>query len=333
MKTKKQLYVHVGMPKTATSFLQRFIFPQIKDVFYIDRSNIYYNDLFKNLALINDYCGEKEKVIDHFIKYVFSQKENKILISDEAWFGGVTGALFLNYSNHKNLVKYLRKINLNTKIIITIRKQADYIESLYKHSIRDGYHSSLNKFLNKKDDGFSNFKQFDISGPNIDVYNLDYLKYIQQYIKFFGKENVLIIPQEAIKNDFHDFERILMSFLGINQKLRYMDVKVNKGLSSEGLRITKFFNPLFRFPNRQGGILPNGRYLEIQNKKGDLNFFSTIMRKFDPYKMGKLYDKLIKSKKQILDYETYNSIYTFYKDKNKELNKSCDFDLKKYNYF
>lgn len=118
MTKNPEVFFHVGLERTATTFLQKRIFPYLKDIHHITRKE--YDDSEKIIAETNS---------------------NKYLISNEI-------------SNNK-LEDELNKISLRfpqAKIILVLRRQDKWIASQYKRAVKNGFPHKLNEFLDLEND-------------------------------------------------------------------------------------------------------------------------------------------------------------------------------------
>lgn len=98
------MYIHVGLPKTGTSFLQKEVFPKIKEI---------------------DYFG-KEQIITANMK-----KNKKNLYSDEG-----LSSINIEGENIYKIVERIQKIYPKAKIIITLRKKEEWKKSYYNQTIK-----------------------------------------------------------------------------------------------------------------------------------------------------------------------------------------------------
>ncbi len=124
------IYLHVGLHKTGTTFLQQAVFPKWKDIEYIAWPNL---ELFLRLDEDRDY-----------------------LVSREGFYGQ-------NWAHHnvrEKSIKRLNEIFPNAKILISFRKHSGYIISSYKQYLHRGGTLSFDEYfdidsnlgLMKKDD-------------------------------------------------------------------------------------------------------------------------------------------------------------------------------------
>ena len=113
-----EIYLHIGLHKTGTSFLQKVIFPKING---IDFYNPKLNDL-KNI---------KPKI--------------KTLISNESLAGQPYS---FNQTDRYKTLNFIKKLYPNANIIFVKRNPKNWINSLYKQYIRGGGVYSFQKWFN-----------------------------------------------------------------------------------------------------------------------------------------------------------------------------------------
>ncbi len=122
-----EIFFHVGTGKTGSTFLQRRIFPKLKNIHYIPTSR--YNRIFKLLA---------------------NSTKRRILISRE--FDQQLESEVLKFS----------KIHPNTTAIIVFRRHDDYIASQYRRFVKNGFKDTFEYFFNLENDtGY--FKKSDLN--------------------------------------------------------------------------------------------------------------------------------------------------------------------------
>lgn len=117
-----QLYIHVGLQKTGSTFLQREVFRKIKDIHLFGEGN-------RAFSVRN--CGSYNK---------------PILISRELFSGSPfnpTGPFDRNKRAHN-----LHDIFPNAKIIVVFRNKKAWIKSLYSQYVKTGGFAGFNKWYN-----------------------------------------------------------------------------------------------------------------------------------------------------------------------------------------
>lgn len=124
----KEIFFHVGLAKTGTTYLQHKFFPRLRGIKYIQRTK-YRNFKYVQIMEKTDYK-----------KYLVSNEFDRQL---------------------KRELKNIASIFPHAKIIIVLRRHDSWIASQYKRRIKNGYSFSFKEFIDlEKDHGF--WKQKDL---------------------------------------------------------------------------------------------------------------------------------------------------------------------------
>ena len=137
----KEIFIHVGLHKTASTFLQQEVFPQFKSVLLIANPETQHNKAFNQLMYADDCFYSPNLVIQEINKI----KSDRILISDECFSGQ---PLFFLSNNKTIIAKRLADLFPDAKIILFIRGQKDLMLSLYSQYLtrRNGVKNILELF-------------------------------------------------------------------------------------------------------------------------------------------------------------------------------------------
>ena len=150
---------HVGYQKTASSYLQREVFPCIPQITFSKEnkefSEILYENILKKDSL--SYFNEIEN-----IKALFCDIESNyktILVSEEVMAGDILEPHIFTPKDVCDRLLHIKSIsNRNEfKIIIVVRNQSSLIYSAYKEYLKLGGGGGVNEFLYKE----NNSKFFD----------------------------------------------------------------------------------------------------------------------------------------------------------------------------
>ena len=142
-----------------------------------------------------------------------------------------SGDPFKAFSNSgwiaQNLFEITKELNLDIKIIVFLRRQDEFMESMYTQSIHLGASHSFEEFLSEYEEGV-----------------FDWYRLVESYAQIFGKANVYV---KRYHKDFlpendsllHQMGEVLGSpllkqFKGTNPR--------NRGLSRDALEITRITN-------------------------------------------------------------------------------------------
>lgn len=136
MKTKFKIFIHLGYPKTGTTYLQNYIFNNLTNVNYIGINNKFDRDLyFIRKSILQDDDKQFQKKIS-FLRTIIKKKLKKKMVniySDEHF-------LIPTDKGYKRNIQRIKKLFLEFKnqinIMIFIRKPSDLILSIYKETIK-----------------------------------------------------------------------------------------------------------------------------------------------------------------------------------------------------
>ncbi len=265
-KLKKTMYIHIGMHRSGTVFLEKKVFKTLKDINYIDVREEY-PDFYKHFVALSDSMIKDSdpefKALKDFLKE--KAKKEKNLISYE----GFSGVNYRSLRNKKfqtfkdsiyQIFNDLKKLteNFDLKIILVLREQTSFITSLYKRYIGRGGYEDIYKFIENE----------------IDLPNHDYYAYARELEKFFGAGNIYMLLYE----NFPPYDttgikantiRALLDFVGekempelekaVNPESKISKLKnrvVNKGYEDLQIRASRIINPWFRSGFNPNGIFP-----------------------------------------------------------------------------
>ncbi|TQE97099.1 MAG: hypothetical protein FKY71_16285 [Spiribacter salinus] len=219
------LCFHIGLPKTATTLLQHTIFPELKGVKLVHRSqNNEAHELIRSIkryvkrespsaqkrTAIASILGELQRSAEINRQILMISDENISLSPDSFWKGG--GA------NPQTVAQRLKEIaddagirREDTKILIGIRDQATWLASRYAQSsqyfndfCQDHFTDTLNKIINDdRHQGAHEWLHFDTVHDS--------------FCRNFDGRNVFFLPLEFFEQASHRQSGCLVaSFLGPN---------------------------------------------------------------------------------------------------------------------
>lgn len=306
---------HIGLPKSASTFLQKNYFPWL-DVLYLGkhyhlneratRTTEVFEKNFKAISSfspINLDAAKIEEIRQSIFALAQEFNVQKLVYSNE----GLVGSYAENFRNGYLIAHCLKKIFNSPKIILIIRRQDHFLESLYRQAIRNGHSLSVSKFLNYNKGKFYNYRQD--YRANIDLKTLQWDQLVNFYQTTFGKENVLVLPLEMLKNESEQFLHKIAKFIGVSSIPPINSDMSNRRDSFLLLLIKKFFNS-FVHTNVSNIFI---QALQLQKVGNLIN------------KLGIEHDFIIPS----LSEKIRNS----FKDSNKILSERENLTLEKYGYF
>ena len=221
--------IHIGYHKTATSWLQDCLFSKQE----IGYAKIPRRIIYEKLIHYNPLLFDAEKIRLYFdaILNRRSPKNLIIVISEER----LSGSPHSGGYDSKELAGRLHKICPNGKVLIVIRQQVMMILSVYKQYIRGVGSCSINEYLQP----FQKRKF-----PAFEFSHFEYHRLIEEYIKLFGKKNVLVLPYELFFLNSTNFVQKIMKFSRA-KTIDNLPVSkiINSSLSSYTIGIKRHFNP------------------------------------------------------------------------------------------
>lgn len=137
----KKVFIHVGLPKTATTFLQERIFVSINNLLPLMKPYTQSSKALNKLQYADD-CYYNP---DEFKNEIEAMQAEKILISDEALCGATL--LAQNTINRSLVAKRFAQIFPEAEIILFLRGQSSFLLSMYYQSIKMGSGAPIKKYI------------------------------------------------------------------------------------------------------------------------------------------------------------------------------------------
>ncbi|MDA9684033.1 hypothetical protein N9U33_00410 [Candidatus Pelagibacter bacterium] len=216
------IIVNLGFPKTSTTNLQTYLYPNLKNINYLGRnykkinSNLFneLNDFIENRRhFSNSDLNNLTRNFEHYCK-----ENKKILISQENWVvpyqkNNLTNKMEIVSQKNKltNLLFILNKINIPYKFFFIQRDLKTSIASLFvtlQERIQILFGKKFSSFdffldhIDKKKDGWENLLLL------LDTFNLN------KIIKIIPKDKIQIFYYKDLLNDNEKFLNNLLNYLG-----------------------------------------------------------------------------------------------------------------------
>ncbi len=246
-----EIYIHLGLHKTATTFLQNVFFPSLNkdEVLYINLRKE--NMEFLNYILLTNqltYSDEKAKhlffnKIDNYLK-----TKTKIVISDEQF----SGSPWNDVADRKTYFDRLNNIFRHAKYILILRDEEEIVQSLYLQYIKGGGSCNWKKFLNYKKHPLTfSLKSF-----------IDYKTYVNYIIQKSKIDYLKIMRYDLLKNEPHLFLNNILDFIGHERYEKskidnLATIKKNQSLTPITAKILIFFNKLCKSERQPFLLFPS----------------------------------------------------------------------------
>lgn len=256
-KYKKNLILHFGYPKAASTYIIESIIKISKDANCINVNN--HGNLLECFEKILNFNSEKFNKDLNNIKNIL----NKYLTNDINFFGyeralDITRNPNLKIIFLKRLKKILRDLRINLKLIIFKRDKLEMIESYYKEIYFRIVLKNIENYL------FKNYINSILKGKERNlIENLDFNSNIVKIYKLINKRELFIGDINTLKNDKIKVFKSLINFCKI--KKFDMDKLPSQHLNESN---NKRFFSLIKLRIRD--------YLFLKKKFNLLTIFNTI---------------------------------------------------------
>ncbi len=271
-----RVIVHIGTPKTGSTFLQHF-FLENRKIFL--ENNIFFPTT--GLAPINQYRGGRFACHNRLLKAIATQDELGIdAFRREIEQAGAQNVIISseNFSIYPDAIEFIASLlhPFDVKIIVYLRRQDFFLESLYKEFINGGWlklTEDVEKFF------------FDYEGP-YGIIPRNYNKLIAPWAQAFGTENILVRPFE--KRQFFEQDLIRDFFHAVklpwNNDYTYPE-ETAKNISP-GVQVNKILRDLNRIPLQQTYYqealnIIFSEHQEPSSGKGKKQFFSSPQLRYN----------------------------------------------------
>lgn len=205
--------IHVGYPKSASTYIQRRLFKQLQSKGVINFS-------FASLFGLLDGKGCAKK--DGF----FSDDSSPRVLSQEKFSGNPFGS---SEDQCYDIVKRLHRLAPDARILVVTREQYSYCDSVYRWAVAD---DTLCTFSPTRF-----FQRYRHLG--------DYLRFdvaVERWKSLFDR--VAVVPYEMLTTSKDEFDRSICDALEV--EVVFGNRPENIGLSREHARIFCLMNPAFK---------------------------------------------------------------------------------------
>ncbi len=326
------VFFHIGMGKAGSTYLQQQVFPNLKGITYVDHfrydnpvSSILLKLYYEQNPWKSNSTEDKEKA-----NLFLTSVENKLF----SW-ESIVGNPYANFHNHFLLADALKEICPEGKIILIIRKQDDYIHSQYMQAVQMGSAFSIRYFMNYSSGNFGTYTPPPWKKANLDVRILNYMNFLDTYIKRFGKENVLVLPFELMKENPKTFIKKIEAFTGST----YSEESSQKlyGIHNKSYSLLSYYIAIIT-----NGITDPTCPSVIRFVRNILSKLFSICTQCSGRKKSSFglrhvlqngLDRVFYIRPNLLSSEQRKAILSFHKESNKQLDALYGLELKKYGYY
>ncbi|MDI3527885.1 MAG: hypothetical protein PWR03_2069 [Tenuifilum sp.] len=222
---RNRIIVHIGYPKTATTWFQESLFPNVVNHRFVSWKEA-------NELLLSSDCFNFESTYVRSL-LLYNEKNNLIIISE--FFSTAINSGF-NYGYFSFGISHKIKLAFpEAKILIFIRRQQSLIASAYQQYVKNG--------------GTFGFRRWLYSGEVFRFEHLFYDNLISHYKKLFGDDSVYVYLFENLKEDINAFTKQFCNehMLEINWEKVNFNPK-NRGLRRITIPLLKIINHFYKKP-------------------------------------------------------------------------------------
>jgi len=236
--TSKTVLFHVGLPKAASTFLQRRLFPALDAAFL----NVQVHPRPEAPSLLRRgstaflHCADEARA-------AINAAGQDVIVSSECFVLGTTAEQLFDY---KKRAECLREIWPSAKILVVLRRQDDFCRSLYVNTLKKAYPYPPARLLGLEAGGDPE------DGRSYPYTILDLDRIVATYENLFGAENVLTIPFELLKDEPSNFIEAITDFGNLRLKSDVSMAVENRGLSLAGYAAARILNWTCFFERKSG---------------------------------------------------------------------------------
>lgn len=269
----KKLIVHIGMGKTGSSSIQRFLvenqavlnragyaYPDYNGSFFdqeIVASGRYSNGMFYTFLHGQQMQEGFEKIKwDNFIGQLKEDLGNRnVILSDEAIYGrGI------------DYFHYLKSLNVEIKCCVYLRRQDMRMESLYAQNIKGATYFSDNEVL----DFVNNYSAAEYCRLVMDKggNKYDFFDHLMQFEKILGKENLYVFTYEEAR-EYGLCKHFSENVLGMDYSDFSESCRLNVSPSLTDIEAKRRLNMLLKEYPVSAGVMMQRIYNQIPFEKSD----------------------------------------------------------------
>ena len=240
------LAVHIGFHKTATTWLQREVFPRHPLLAPYVAGRVWNDPFLQAIVGASDREFDAERARATFEAGLGRlgplTSDSVVIVSAERLSGHAASGGYDSF----RIAQRLHAVLPDARVLMVVRSQIDMIESEYRQLVGEGYRGRVDSLWTSDP----------WKAPHFDLGQYEYDTLVHEYQQQFGAENVGVFAYEGVVADRDRFLERLAVFLGVAPFELGSDVvgrAVHPGLPNRGLGILRAMNQfrrseLNRFP-------------------------------------------------------------------------------------
>lgn len=199
--------VHIGYPKTGSTFMQEHLFPAVPNSILLDQEEI--KDLFLRIGSLHFDSDSARTCLERRFN---AAPEGTIwaILSDEELSGNIHNGGGGGYVA-KEVADRLYATMPGAKVLILVRNQFSMIDSAYRQYIKHGGTDSVHRFIFGGGRWAGNNHRF----PGFSLEHLEYDRLVAYYMETFGRDNVFVRPYEQMREHNQPFWNAVFADIGL----------------------------------------------------------------------------------------------------------------------
>lgn len=223
--------VHVGYPKTASTWLQGQVFLRPDSGFH----SIPPLEILEHLLLRDVMSFDVDAALRSFEPHLREARNRRLvpLLSNEILVGDpIQGGRYWGMT----VAERLHQLFPSARILIVIREQLSMLLSSYRQHVRVGGTATLEGFVHR-DAGFDAVCRLEF---------FEYDRMIATYQRLFGRQAVLVLPYELLRQSTEGFVEPIMRLVGLDDSVNVDGRAANRGWGAATIEVRRRLNRLVR---------------------------------------------------------------------------------------
>lgn len=196
----------MGLPKSASTYIQKVALPSIPDFGYL-KDPVLDGLMWRLMESGPKFDAQEER--DHLHSYLSQtdrMQADSWIFSHEVLTGGMHSS-----SNAHCALANANAVFDPEKVVIVVRDQVDFLTSAYKHYVKSGGTLPLNAFLTKRSSPA-------VSKTTSILDKLDYWSLIKCMHRIYGQDRVKILYFERVRTDELYFLNEILEVLNVDDR-------------------------------------------------------------------------------------------------------------------